>query len=421
MTDYRADERSRGNGTSSAEGQRRDKDESDRSKQQIARAWSQSRRSFLASGLALSGAAVSGCLGGGSGADNSNATTTASDSPNSTTGSDTDEEELPDVSYRHRYERTMSSAVNAYGEKQQVWETEGIDVDFVLGTGSSATAQAVGTGEDEFGNTRIGPIMNLIQEEASMKIIGQAIGPMAGVLSLEEAGITSWSDLKGKTVGRYPWGSTGELTKAAMEQKGQDPSTVTWQSMQPGSELQILMEGKIDAAVTYFPQAVIRLRKRGYDSNVLVLADVLDNLGVSVIARERLIENEPDLVNNFVRGWLKAHQLYVTELDQLIEYHKTHVAEFNEEIERETMGALYASRVPPKESGLEHGKGWTSKEKLKKTQEVFHSAGLLEETVDVEEYYTNEFIERNKDLAIETAETYYEELENNWDVGPNYV
>jgi len=412
MGDHRSDERSRPDEMTSADAEGSDRRE-------CVGARSSSRRTFLASGLALSGLAVSGCLGAGAGSDDSNSTTTSGGS--NSTASNTDGEELPEVNYRHRYERTMSAAVNAYGEKQRVWETEGVDVDFVLGTGSSATAQAVGTGNDEFGNTRIGPIMNNIQEGASMKIIGQAIGPMAGVLSLDEAGITSWSDLEGKTVGRYPYGSTGDLTKGAMEQEGQDPSKVEWQSIQPGSELQILMEGKIDAAVTYFPQAVIRLQKRGYDSNVLVLADVLDNLGVSVIARESLIENEPDMVNNFVRGWLKAHQLYATELDQLIEYHKTHVAEFNEEIERETMGALYASRVPPEEIGLEHGKGWTPRDKLEKTQEIYHSAGLLEDTVDVDEYYTNEFIERNKDLAVETAEIYYEELENNWDVGPNYV
>lgn len=364
-----------------------------------------SRRGFLASGVALSAAAVSGCLGSGSGSGDT----------------ETDIRKIPEVTYRHRYERTMSSAVNAYGEKQNVWEKEGLDVDFVVGTGSSATAQAVANGNDEFGNTRIGPIMQLVQKDAPMKVIGQCIGPMAGVLSLAETGITSWEGLEGKTIGRYPWGATGDLAKAAMKRKGVDPSTANWQSIQPGSELQILMEGKIDAVVTYFPQAVIRLQKQGYESNVLVLEDVLQNLGVSLIAREKLIENKPDLVNNFVRGWLKAHQLYVTELDSLIEYHKTHVASFDEEIERATMGALYASRVPPKEIGLEHGKGWTPKDKLEKTQEVYHSAGLLEDTAPIEDYYTNEFIERNQDLAIETAKIYYEELEKNWDIGPNYV
>jgi hypothetical protein len=77
--------------------------------------------------------------------------------------------------------------------------------------------------------------------------------------------------------------------------------------------------------------------------------------------------------------------------------------------------------VPPKDVGTSRGKGWTPPEELRTTQSVFREAGLLEQDLTLEEYYTNEYIERNQELAVETAKAYYDALEANFDVGPNYV
>jgi NitT/TauT family transport system substrate-binding protein len=357
-----------------------------------------SRRAFLGTTTAGAVGSIAGCLG---------------DSGSSST---------PSVTYRHRYQRSgLDAAPNDAGVEMGLWEDEGVNVDFVTSNGSQQAVKSVAQGRDEFGNAEISAVLRQMQRDSSIRIIGQVIDPMAGVVSTAEAGIESWSDMEGKTVAQYPFGATGPLAMAALEAAGGDPDAVETRNMQPGSEEALLMEGKADAAVTYFPQAVARLEKNGYDTNVLIISDVLENLGVALITQQSIIDDQPDLVDSFVRGWLRSHKTFATDLDGVIEAYRDEVPQFNEDLVMETVGPIYASRVPDPEIGKSKGKGWTPKDQLETTISVFQDAGLLEETLPVEEYYTNEYIEGNQELAVETAEAYYTQLEDNYDVGPNYV
>ena len=362
------------------------------------------RRAFLAAGATAVLASVAGCTGGDGGS-----TSTPTESP-------------PSVRYRHRYKRSgLDAAPNDAGVELGIWEEEGVEVDFVTSSGSQAAVKSVAQGNDEFGNAEISALLRQMQQDSSLRIIGQVIDPMAGIVSVGEAGIEDWTDLEGKVIGRYPFGATGPLAMAAMSKEGGDPDAVETRNMQPGSEEQLLMQGKIDAAVTYFPQAVARLQTNGYETNVLIISDVLENLGVSLFTRKQVIDQQPETVNKFVRGWLRAHKVFATDLDRVIEAYRDNVPQFNEDLARMTVGPIYASRVPPEDVGTSRGKGWTPPEQLRTTQSVFREAGLLEQDLALEEYFTNEYIEGNQELAVETAKAYYDALETNYDIGPNYV
>ena len=355
-----------------------------------------SRRAFLASG-AVAATAVAGCLGG-------NESTTA-------------------VTYRHRFVREgLDPAVNDGGVEMGLWEEEGLDVSFETSQGSQAATTSVAQGNDEFGNGEIAAVLGQIQAGSPLTIIGQILAPLPAVVSLGKKDITSWEDLDGKAVAKYPFGVVGPLAKGAYrETTGGPPSEVTWQNMQPGTEGQLVLEEEVDAVVTYFPQIVARLRHNGYEPNVLKIADVYDYLGVSLYTRDEVIEDDPELVDSFVRGWLRAHKAFVTDLDTMVAATSEEQEAFSEDIQLETLGEQYASRVPPEEIGREYGKGWTPRDRLENTQDVLTELGILDEGGPVEEYYTNRFIEQNQELAVETAELYYEELEENHDVGPDYV
>ncbi|MEF8826718.1 MAG: ABC transporter substrate-binding protein [Halapricum sp.] len=355
-----------------------------------------SRRRFLGSAAIASAASITGCLGvlGGS-------------------------NEREDVSYRHRFERTgLASAVNDGGIKLGTWESEGLNVEFRESSGSQATVQSVQQGEDEFGNASTAAILQAIEEGGSLTAFGHVIEPMDGVVSLAESDITSWTDLEGKTVGVFPWSIQDGLAEVAMRQNGGDSDTLAFQNVQPGAHNTLLMEGELDANISYWPQSKVRLENKGYGVNTLDISSVLNHLGVCLFTRDELVENDPDLVNKFVRGWMKAHEKFVTDLEAVIDAHREQVVEFDEELERQTLGPIYASRVPPKDIGQEHGKGWIPNEKMENTLSVLDEIDQLSGTLSAGEAYTNEFIEDNKELAVDTASVYYEELENNYEVGP---
>lgn len=373
------------------------------------------RRSVLAT---LGAAALAGCVGRAG----EPAATDEADGTSSPTATPTRTPEPVDITYRGRFKRVgLQAAVNTAGVELGTWADQGLDVTYATASGSQAAAKSVASGKDTFGNGGIAAVLQLIESGAPLVILAQITAPMGGIVSLAEAGIDDWTDLEGAVVGKFPFGSTGPAAKTAMRKRGVDLSAVTFQNIQPGSGKKLLLDGSLDATVKYFPQMQARLEHAGETPSVLKTSDVLDHLGVTLYARRETVEQQPDLVDGFVRGWLNAFQVWATRVDAVIEEHAPLVVGgFDEELERKTLGPIYAAQAPPKAIGLEHGKGWTPAERLDATLDIFTEAGLLAGDVAAEETYTNEFIERNETLAVETAEALYGALER-CDVGPDYL
>lgn len=325
-----------------------------------------------------------------------------------------------EVSYRHRYKLAgLSPAANVAGVELGTWESEGLEVRFKESSGSQATVQAVSGGKEDFGNASTAAILQGIEEGAPLTAFGHVIEPMSGVVSLEETGITSWKDLEGKTVGNFPWSIASQLTLEAMERQGADPDAVDLVKVQPGSHNKLLMQGEIDANISYWPQSKTRIENEGYEVNTLRLDSVLNYLGVSLFTRNEIIENQPETVNSFVRGWLKAQRKFVTDLEAVIDAYRDEVTDINWELERKTLGYLYASRVPTKQIGNSHGFGWIPPEKIQNSKDVLESIGKITGELDLENAYTNQFIKENEGLAKDVADIYYDELQTNWEIGPD--
>lgn len=371
-----------------------DRATSSRNKKRESRSIAMSRRAFLGTGSAGVGLALAGCL--------------------------SDSQDETEVSYRHRFSRSLSSAINDAGVELGAWEEEGLDVEFGTSSGGQEAAQAVANGQDDFTNPEIGVTLQLIEEGAPLTILAHIINPLGGVVSLAENDITDWTDLEGAEVGVFPWAVSGDLALEAMREQGGDPDTVELRNMDPGQQETLLMAGEVDAVVAYYPQSVTRLEHEGYETNALVTSDVLDHLGNVLVTREEMVEDNPDVVDSFVRGWLKAHEMYITDVDSVIEIHKEKVSTFDEEVERRTLPALHASRLHT-EVDLEHGMGWVPETELENTISVFEEIDFLEPTKSIEEYYTNQFIEDNQELALEVANLYHDTLTESDGVGPDYV
>lgn len=355
-----------------------------------------SRRQVIASGGAVTLASLCGCTGilGG--------------------------REKKEVSYRHRYKlEGLSPAANVAGVELGTWESEDLDVTFQESSGSQATVQAVSGGEDDFGNASTAAILQGIEEGASLTAFGHVLEPMSGVVSLEKTGITSWEDLEGKKVGNFPWSISSDLALEALERQGGNPEAVNLVKVQPGSHNTLLMEGEIDANISYWPQSKIRLENNGYEVNALRLDNVLNYLGVSLFTRNEIIENQPETVNKFVRGWLNAQRKFVTDLEAVVDAYSDEVTDLNMELERQTLGALYASRVPTREIGNEHGFGWIPSDKIRNSEDVLGSIGKINGDFKLKNVYTNQFMKNNEKLAKEVADVYYEELQSNWEFGPD--
>lgn len=328
---------------------------------------------------------------------------------------------LDSVTYRHRFKRLgLVPAPHDAGVETGTWEDEGLSVDFLSSSGSQETVKSVATGNDDFGDAGMGAVLKAVEDGAPIVILGQEIAPIRGIVTLAENDIETWTDLEGKTIGKFPFAIT-DMVEEAMKRKGVDLSKIEFQNAEPSASFQLLIDGELDALSRYVPQALDELEYMGHDSVGFYTSNVLDYLGPCVYTRRSMIEDHPETVSAFMRGWLKNFQLFANDIDRVIELYKPKISgDFNEELSLKSLSKLYAAQAPPEDVGTTKGKGWVSEEKMQNTIDTFHQAGIIESTSPVDTYYTQTFLEENQELAIETADALYSSLEE-YDIGPSYV
>jgi NitT/TauT family transport system substrate-binding protein len=122
---------------------------------------------------------------------------------------------------------------------------EGLDVSIEPGKGSATTLQTVANGSDDIGYADAGVLIQLAAKGASVKMIADMVqqSPLE-VVTLAKSGITSPSDLVGKT-GGYVDGSAGEqLWPAFAKATGIDPNSVKFVHVDIPTRDSLLLSGK---------------------------------------------------------------------------------------------------------------------------------------------------------------------------------
>lgn len=387
------------------------------------------RRRDVLKGIGIAGiAGIAGCAGGsgGDGADGGDGSDGADGGSDTTTtpsgdGSDGDDSSTDadggsspeSVTFRGSFSRIgMAFAHFDAGVQTGQWEETGLNVEYQPSGGSQQAASSVLSGNDQFGNGSSLALLRILQSGPHIRILGQEQEVLWAVVSLADTGISDWSDLEGLTVGSFPYSDGMVYGEIAMRNNGVDPNDVNLQNVQPGSGEELLMTGDIDAMIKFWPPSVARLQNEGYETNVLRLSEELNITGQVIYAKSDFVENNPDTVSNFVRGWLKSHRLLANSPDTVIEEFKPlSVVPFNEEVERDTLPGFYEVKVQEQSIAGENGKGYIPEEKMQRTVSTLSDAGAIGGIENVGELYTNEYIEQNQDLAIETAQAYYDAQE----------
>ncbi|MFB6093662.1 MAG: ABC transporter substrate-binding protein [Halanaeroarchaeum sp.] len=371
-----------------------------------------SRRDVLVAGGAGLATAVAGCTG--------RTGTTAKTSTGQQTTPATTEEPNDKAEFRLHWQRYSNLYANVTASEHWTWPAHDVDVTVKPSNGSQAAAKSVASGKEMFGSGGYGAVLGLIGSGAPLTVVANFTGPWGGVVSLEETGITSWTDLEGKTVGQFPFGSTPVVAKAAMRRRGVDLSTIQFQNVQPGSAISLLIQGNLDAIIRYVPQTRARLGIEGYSVNALKSGAVLDHLGLALFAHDDVVDRDPDLVNDVVAGFIDGLRFWATNHDEVMARQKEIVKDsrWQPKLNDRLLGSVYAAQAPPKDVGLEQGKGWVDEDRLEKTIEVFHDAGALDTAMDPQTVYTNRFVEQNRDLAVDAAKALYAKLES-FEEGPN--
>jgi NitT/TauT family transport system substrate-binding protein len=213
-------------------------------------------------------------------------------------------------------------------------------------------------------------------------------GYPVAVAALEESGIRTAADLKGKDVG-IPMLSGASYVgfRALINAAGVKEDEVTLEITGPGNQVEALTTGKVDAAVVYANNEPVQLAERGYKVNVIRVADYVDLASNGLMTSEKMLAEDPELVRSMIRAFLRGVQDVIGDPDgayQICRKYVEGLAE-NDPVQKkvlfETIEFWKTDR--PGTSDLD---AWRNMES------VLRSAGLLAGELDVRQAFTNDYL-----------------------------
>ena len=207
-------------------------------------------------------------------------------------------------------------------------------------------------------------------------------------ITLAESGITRPHDFPGHTVRTLTPGGSAVVFRAMMTRLDLDPDSV--QQIDVGYDLSRFFAGAVDIWGAFITNEVLIAREQGYQVNLILPDDYGIHLyGDTLFATEQLIDENPDLVQRFLRATLRGWRWAVENPEEAgplaLEYDPT--------LDAAHQVAMMEASVPLAHTG-EDQIGWMRAEVWQGTHDILLEQGLLAGPVDVDEVYTMEFLQR---------------------------
>lgn len=273
-----------------------------------------------------------------------------------------------------------------YADQHELYANEGLRVSFVPATPVRDPMEEFLSGKYDFLVAQPDAVALARLNGHKIKAIAATyrIHPL-GFASLEGSGITGPKDFRGKTVGGSY--SAKAPLHAVLRKMNIDPSEVKLVEHQDG--FQSLEDGTIDVKAVWVINELQTARRAGlklnvfspYDYGITMYADVL-------VARESTIEQEPELVQGFVRatlrGWTEA--LQDPETNSLLALRYDPALDPVHELDR-----LKAS-APLIHTGADQI-GWMRAEEWERMLQTLYHESAIPTLPDVAEIYTTRFME----------------------------
>src|ERR1700722_6627833 len=195
------------------------------------------------------------------------------------------------------------------------WEKHGLDVSIARGSGSVAAAQAIGTGQFDFGMAA--PPAAILQSVKGLALIALATcayDATMGIGVLNDSPIKTPKDLEGKQLGSTVTSGEFPFLPAFADKAGFDFSKVSVVQVDNKVRDRLLAEKKVDAISGFASSAMPSYVATGVVAHfMLYSAFVIPNYGNTILTQPQLAQSSPELCAAFVDGMMEG--LKATLLD----------------------------------------------------------------------------------------------------------
>ena len=219
-----------------------------------------------------------------------------------------------------------------------------------------------------------------------MSCSGIANIPSRSIASAK-ANINTPADLKGKTIGLPGFfGATYVGWRAFLNANGLQESDV--QQEQIGfTQVAALKEGKKDVVVGYTNNEPIVLAQNGVEVKVFAVSDQVDMVANGLLTSDKMIQENPALIKAMIRALLKGIADTINDPAEAMQITAKYVEglKADDPIQQKVLAATIEVMKSDK-YGESKASAWET------TQNTLLAMGQITEKMDVNSFYTNEFL-----------------------------
>jgi len=201
-----------------------------------------------------------------------------------------------------------------------LWDKHGLDVDIARGSGSVASAQAIGEGRFDFGLST--PSIAMLQAIKGLPIVSVACcayDATMGVCVMNDGPIKTPKDLEGRTIASVLLSADYPFFAPFASKTGIDTSKITRLQVDNKVRDRLLPDGKVDA-ITGFASSVMPVyAATGVKAHFMLYSDYgLIKHGTTVMTQPQRVANEPQLCAAFIDGLLEGLKATMLDPDEAL-------------------------------------------------------------------------------------------------------
>lgn len=275
------------------------------------------------------------------------------------------------------------SAPVLMAKEKGYFEDEGLNVIIDSGNGSAGTVTRVASNSYDMGLADFSALVETTANNPETEVTGIYMvynAMAAAVFALKESGIEKPADLKGKTLGapvfdggRKAWPSFARHNDLAVD-------SVEWESVKPAIRETLLVRGELDAITGFYFTSLLNLEARGVDPDNIVAMKYsdygVDFYGNTIIARNELLEENPEAVRGFLRAFNKALKDTIDDPEAAIKYVKQRDGLIKDDLELRRLKLFLEANVITDETRAE-GLGAVNQDRMDRAlEDMIASYGL---------------------------------------------
>lgn len=230
-------------------------------------------------------------------------------------GSDDDANEgsatLDKVTYLTSFGNFGRDSYAWVAKDKKFFEEAGIEVEIKPGQGTGGNIQTIVGGQADFTPIDLtGGLLQMGNGQAKdfVAVAGIQQRTMAAIVALEGSGISTPTDLEGKTLADTPGSVVRNLFPTYAQLAGVDETKVTWVNGEAQTLMGTLASGAVDGIGQFVVgKPTVETVAKGKKAVMLPYSDVMTDLyGNVLITSTKLAQENPDLVKRFTEALIKG-------------------------------------------------------------------------------------------------------------------